>query len=180
MMNATEKGKKFKGIKSICGNIFIFLIMIFLMMLLLQTREVYANGKKVSGTLKALTELSRDFIKTTTLKPSYPVGELINIFGVYGSDDPEWNNATYYSVWINENLNFTGHSIITLQGGDQIFCKVKSKVKEVGLHDWSADNKGWFIGGTGKFKGIKGRWREKIVYVMSKFTIEWEAEYEIK
>jgi hypothetical protein len=177
MMIALKGSQKIGGISCILG---IFLFVFCFLVLLFHVQEACAESKKASGTVKTLTELSREFIRTTALKPPFPVGEMLNVAGVYSSDDTEWNKARYYAVWLNENLNFTGHAIITFQGGDQIYCKTKDKVKEVGLHDWTVDHEGWFIGGTGKFEGIKGKWREKIVYVMSKFTIEWEVEYELK
>ena len=64
--------------------------------------------------------------------------------------------------------------------GDQIFRTVKGKLKALNVHDWSSDHEGWLVGGTGKYKGIKGRWREKIAHVMSKVTTEWEVEYALK
>ena len=177
MMTAAKERKKIVGIRGVVG---IFFIVFCFMVSLIQTQEVCAESNKASGTLTARTELARDYIRSTEYKPPIPVGEMINIFGVYSSDDPEWNNATYYAVWFIENLNFIEHAIITFEGGDQIFRKVKSKVKALNVHDWTSDHEGWFIGGTGKFKGIKGRWREKIMHQMSEITTEWEVEYEIK
>jgi hypothetical protein len=44
--------------------------------------------------------------------------------------------------------------------------------------------KGWFLGGTGKFKGITGKWTSTIrgegLLDAMKRTVEWEAEYEIQ
>jgi len=177
MVTAAKESKKIVGIRGVVG---IFFIVFCFMVSLVQTHEVCAESKKVSGTLEARTELSREWIRSTEFKPPTPVGEMVTISGVYSSDDSEWNNATFFSVYFIENLNFLEHSIITFEGGDQIYRKVKSKIKALNVHDWTSDHVGWFIEGTGKFKGIKGRWREKILHEMSKITTEWEVEYEIK
>jgi len=177
MMTAAKERKKIVGIRGVVG---IFFIVFCFMVSLIQTQEVCAESKKVSGTVKERTELALDYIRSTEYKPPIPVGEMNNIFGLYSSDDPEWNNATFYSVWLIENLNFIGHAIITFEGGDQIFRTVKGKLKALNVHDWASEHEGWFIGGTGKFKGIKGRWREKIMHTMSEITTEWEVEYEVK
>jgi len=171
-----------KGKKTIDKRVVVcaFLIVICFTLAPVLTAEVYAKGKKVSGTVKERTELTRGFIRSTSYKPPIPVGEMENVFGVYSSDDPEWNGATFFSVWLIENLNFIGHAVITFKGGDQIFRTVKGKLKALNVHDWTSDHRGWFVGGTGKFKGIKGTWREKIVHEMSKVTTEWEVEYELK
>ena len=177
-MKATAKnGKKtisIRGIVCILVGTTCFLVP------LIQSQEAYAERKKASGTVTERTELARDHIRSTEYKPPIPVGEMETIFGVYSSDDPEWNNATFFSVWLIENLNFIGHAVVTFEGGDQIFLTVEGKLKALNVHDWSSDHEGWFEGGTGKFKGIKGTWREKIMHVMSGVTTEWEAEYEIK
>ena len=176
-MAAAKESMKIVVIRGIVG---IFLIVFCFMISLTQPHEVCAESKKASGTVKERNEISRDFIQSTEYKPPIPVGEMETIFGVYSSDDPEWNNATFYSVWLIENLNFIGHAVITFEGGDQIFRTVEGKLKALNVHDWTSDHEGWFIRGTGKFKGIKGKLREKIVVVMSKFTVEWEVEYEMK
>ena len=43
-------------------------------------------------------------------------------------------------------------------------------------------NKGWFVGGTGKFKGITGKWTvttEATSTEQAGRKTEWEAEYEL-
>ena len=177
MMATANRRKK---IIDMWGTICIFLIVVCFVVSLIQIQEVYAESKKVSGTVKERNELARDIIRSTAYKPPMPVGEMETIFGVYSSDDPEWNNATFFSVWFMENLNFIGQAVITFEGGDKIFRTVKGKLKALNVHDWATEHEGWFVKGTGKFKGIKGRWREKIVHEMSKVTTEWEVEYEIK
>ena len=176
-MAAENKGKRIIHIRSI---VCVFVVIACFMVSIVQVQEACAEKRKASGTLKERTELSRDFIRSTEYKPPIPVGEMFSTFGVYSTDDPEWNNATFFSVWFIENLNFIGHAIITFEGGDQIFRTVKGKLKALNVHDWASDHEGWFVGGTGKFKGIKGKWREKIVHEMSKVTTDWEVEYEIK
>jgi len=154
--------------------------MVCFMVPLIQNHEAYAEGKKVSGTVKTSRDLERNLIRSTAFKPAIPVGELTNIFGNYSSADPEWNNATFYSVWLIENLNFIGHAVVTHPGGDQTFRTVKGKLKALNVHDWTSQYEGWFSGGTGKFGGIKGTWKAKTVQTQSESTTEWEAQYEIK
>lgn len=162
------------------GIVSVFIIIACFMVSLIQTQEAYAEKKNVSGTVKDRTELALDYIRSTAYKPPIPVGELNNVFGVYVSDDTEWNNATFFTVWFIENLNFIGHAVITFPAGDQIFRTVKGKIKALNVHDWASEHEGWFLGGTGKYKGIKGRWREKIMHTQTEITTEWEVEYEVK
>ena len=176
-MVTVNKGKR---IIDIWGIVCVFLIIACFMVSLIQTQEVYAESKKVSGTVKTSRDLERNKIRSTAYKPAIPVGELTNVFGIYSSADPEWNNATFYSVWFIENLNFIGHAVVTHPGGDQTFLTVKGKIKALNAHDWTSQYEGWFSGGTGKFKGIRGTWRAKTVQTQSESTTEWEAEYEIK
>lgn len=173
MMAEINKGKR---IIDIWGIVMIACFMVTLTL----AQVVCAESKKVSGTVKERTEVGRNFIRSTAYKPPIPVGEMENIFGIYSSDDPEWNNATFYSVWFIENLNFIEHAVITHPGGDQIFRTAQDKIKPLNVHDWTSEHVGTLIGGTGKFKGIKGRWREKIVHTQTEITTEWEVEYEIK
>jgi len=58
-----------------------------------------AESKKVSGTVKTSRDLERNLIRSAAFKPAIPVGELTNRFGIFSSADPEWNNATFFSVW---------------------------------------------------------------------------------
>ena len=157
------------------GANYVFFIVLCLMILLLQVQEVCAEKKKVSGSLSKRTELAIHRVKSTAYKPAFPVGEVNNIFAILKSDDPEWNNATLFSVWFIENLNFIGHGVVTHPNGDQSFRITKGKLKALNVHDWEGDYEGWFTGGTGKYKGIKGRWREKTVHVMSGVTTNWEV-----
>ena len=177
MMATAKNGRKSTGNLSI---VCIFLIMVFFLAPLIQSQKAYAERKKVSGTVKTSRDLERNLIRSTAFKPAIPVGEMTNIFGIYSSTDPEWNNATFYSVWIMENLNFIGHEIVTFAGGDQIFRTVEGKAKALNVHDWTSEYEGWFSGGTGKFEGIRGTWKAKTVQTQSESTTEWEAEYEIK
>ena len=172
--------KKHYKINGILGIACIFFIMVCFMALLIPNQEAYAESKKVSGTVKASRDLGRNHIRSTAFKPAIPVGEMTNIFGIYSSDDPDWNNATFFAVWLIENLNFVGYAGVTHPGGDQTFRAVKGKLKALNVHDWTSQYRGWFTGGTGKFEGINGTWKAKTVQTQSESTTEWEAEYEIK
>ncbi|MBW1995783.1 MAG: hypothetical protein JRI77_15260 [Deltaproteobacteria bacterium] len=175
-----DSANKRKKTNYISGIFCVFLIITCFMVSPIHTPEVWAETKKVSGTVKQRIELARNFIRSTAFKPPIPVGEMETIFGTYSSDDPQWNNATFYSVWFIENLNFIEHAVITHPGGDQIFRTAQGRLKALNVHDWTSDHEGAIIGGTGKFKGIKGRWKEKIVHTQTQVTTEWEAEYVIK
>ena len=177
MMTTAKGGKKIIGMRGIVG---VLLLVVCCMVPLIQTPDVYAESKKASGSLKGASDLARHRIQSTAYKPPIPVGELNNFFGIFSSDDPEWNNATFYSVWYIENLNFIGHGVVTHPGGDQTFRIVKGKIKALNVHEWTAEYRGYFIGGTGKYKGIQGSWKEKTVNMSAGLTTEWEVEYEIK
>ena len=122
------------------------LIGLFLSLALLfapiQTQEAYAEGKKVSGTCKVITQLARANI------PCGGPGAFVPLWAwhsMLNSDDPDWNNV------------------------QRFYFQYDDITKE-----------GFFLKGTGKFKGITGSVVEKGKTSMAEKTWEWEAEYEIR
>ena len=72
--------------------------------------------------------------------------------------------------------------VITHPNGDQTFFQYKGKREPIGTgpYDYTWKIEGFFIKGTGKFKGITGSVVAKGKTSMAEKTWEWEAEYEIR
>ena len=100
---------------------------------------------------------------------------------VLKSADPDWNNARYFNIVYDESvkeLTQKGYGVITHPGGDQTFIEFVGKVTSRSAADAAGENKGFFIGGTGKFKGIRARWKAKWAETMTEgLSAEWEVEY---
>ena len=159
-------------------------ILIFLGGSLLQGHKSYAEMKKVSGTseiLKRLVSLESD-LKEVRVR-------LTNRLHLYSSADPDWDKARVFSMYfyinpVPDEDFYKGCLAITHQNGDQTFVEYDGSWKWTVPKDhvnWTAESKGYFIGGTGKFDGIKGTITIKVVGKSSRLvSSEWDAEYEIK
>jgi len=184
MLAPVKSGMKTIGIWSI---ICILAILICPLMSLIQTQEAYAKGKKISGTSEFVTTLVQ-----TTIPGKIPVMVITSVDKLK-STDPDWNNASIYTVAIQvdppslpspasrvgDDLRF--YSVITHPDGDQAFIESQGSWKEdtsVPGYRWSFERNGAFITGTGKFEGIKALWRFKGrgAYTTHK-TGEWEVQY---
>ena len=159
-------------------------ILIFLGGSLLQGHKSYAEMIKVSGTsaiIKSFVSLESD-LKEVRIR-------LTNKLHLYSSADPDWDKARVFSTFFYVNPVpdedfYKGCLAITHQNGDQTFVEYDGSWKWTIPKDnanWTAVDKGYFIGGTGKFDGIKGTITIKRTGKRSKIvSIEWDAEYEIK
>jgi hypothetical protein len=162
------------------------LIGLFLAMALLfvsiQTQEAYAGKKKVSGTCKVITGLARANI------PCGAPGAFVPLWAwhlMLNSDDPDWNNVQRFTVQyddISKERYFRGYGVNTHPNGDQTFFQYKGKREPIGTgpYDYTWKIEGFFIKGTGKFKGITGSVVAKGKTSMAEKIWEWEAEYEIR
>ncbi len=159
-------------------------IMIFFGETIVHIQEASAEMKKVSGTseiLKRLVSLESD-LKEVRIS-------LTNRLHLYSSADPDWDKARVFSMYFYINPtrdgdDYKGCLAITHQNGDQTFVEYNGSWKWVIPKDginWTAESKGYFIGGTGKFDGIKGTITIKVAGKSSRLvSSEWDAEYEIK
>jgi hypothetical protein len=178
MINSAKRRQKIYDIR---GLVWILVLSVCLMAVMIESQVTYAESKKVSGTIKASTQISRTGIRNPFGKVPRHVGWLQNIVGVYSSTDPAWNNTAFYTVLYALDANtIIVHTINTHPGGDQTFLKFDGKITTPGGADKILQYHGRFLGGTGKFKNIRGNWKMKREKTQTKDIREWEAEYEIK
>ena len=176
-MVSANIGKKPIGIWAI---VCILVISACFLLSIIQTPEAYGEKKKVSGTY---TE--NDKTRLTTARFSIPDSTLnVNISVqsvVLHSDDPDWNNARFFTVCYNDpaKADFsTGFGTIVHPGGDQTFIEYEGRLKSSGGADVTGEAEGIFLGGTGKFTGIKARYLSKWKSTMTEGdTVEWEVQY---
>jgi len=166
------------------------LIGLFLSMALLfasiQTQEAYAGRdaqrKKVTGTCIVITQLGRSSI------PCGIPGAFVPLWVYHSklnSDDPDWNNVQRFTFQyddITKDGYFRGYGVNTHPNGDQTFFQYTETRKPIGTgpYDYTWKIEGFFIKGTGKFKGITGSVSAKGKTSMAEKTWEWEVEYEIR
>ena len=176
-----RKGKGSKTTVTIWTLVGILLISAWLLVSLFQGQEVYAESKKVSGTLKSTTVLDKEFIRLPDMISSI---EFRFLHRVWSSTDPDWDNALVCTVRYTHPTKlrvYKGYDVITHPGGDQTFIKWEGKLEPLGGVDFITEIKGRYIGGTGKFKGITGSWTSKLKFTQAEgTTAEWETEYEAK
>jgi len=164
------------------GLTIIFILICFLLSLI-QSQEVYAEMKKVTGTSKPIERLLavERYYSGTNVR-------FVNHLLMYNSVDPNWDKAKVFSAfyYINptgQGDEFRGCLAITHHNGDQTFIEYNGSWKWVSPRDglrWNSEITGVFTGGTGKFKGVKGILNSN-VKGDGQNTIggEWEVEYEL-
>lgn len=160
----------------------ILLIVVSFMISTIPSKEAYADSKKVSGAIKATTVIGRHLIQCYNGEEPIPAGDLRNRVGAYSSDDPDWNNTTFFTVsFVGPKTNIV-YGIDIHPGGEQTFRQLKGVTKMKKFGTIIVTNEGWFVGGTGKFKGITGKWKvttEATSTEQAGRKTEWEAEYEL-
>jgi hypothetical protein len=148
----------------------------------IQTQEAYAERKKVSGSSEVITQLARTNI--SCFRP----GSFIPLWAWHSklnSDDPDWNNVQrFYFQYddISKERLFRGYGVNTHPNGDQTFFRYEGKREPIGTgpYDYTWKIEGFFLKGTGKFKGITGSVVAKGKTTMAGKTWEWEVLYEIR
>jgi hypothetical protein len=146
------------------------------------TQNAYAERKKVSGTCEIITQLARANI------PCFGPGEFIPLWAWHSmlkSDDPDWNNVQrFYFQYddFSKERYFRGYGVNTHPNGDQTFFQYKGTREPIGTgpYDYTWKIEGFFIKGTGKFKGIVGSVVANGKTSMAEKTWEWKVEYEIR
>ena len=160
----------------------ILLIISWFMVSMIPSQEAYAEKKIVSGTIKATTVIGRKLIQCQTDGEPIDAGDLRNRFGAYKSDDPDWNNTTFFLVsFVGPGSNIV-YAVDIHPGGDLTFRQLKGTTEMEGFGTIVVKNEGWFTGGTGKFKGITGRYRTITKATSTEQAgrkTKWEAEYEL-
>jgi hypothetical protein len=154
-----------------------FLIPICLLLSITQFKYAHAEGKKsiVTYTENNTIRLERTRIPIPDLK----IGIGVSVrHAILSSADPNWNNARYFYVSIqklNEEHGNRNYGTIIHPSGDQIFVKQDSKlISSKGTHT-EGKLEGSFLGGTGKYEKIKGRFDGSWKKTMSEgLTVKWK------
>jgi hypothetical protein len=160
----------------------ILLTVALFMISMITSQEACAESFRVTGTIKATEVIGRALIQCSTDGEPIDAGDLRNRVGAYKSDDPDWNNTTFFTVsFVGPKTNIV-YGIDIHPGGEQTFRQLKGQTKMKKFGTITVINKGWFVGGTGKFKGIAGKWTvttEATSTEQAGRKTEWEAEYEL-
>ena len=167
-------------------GVFDLVVLVLLILSLIQSRETWAEGKKVSGTGKGFTVLA-----TTTMSPGDDPKHVVtlsrNVHTLY-SANPDFNNLEAQNVAISDytagNGPTRGHGIRIHPSGDRWFVAwegmQKTVPKPAGPPEITFAGKWWSTGGTGRFNGIKGGGTYKGEVTPTGVEYVWEGEYEIK
>jgi hypothetical protein len=132
--------------------------------------------------VRGKSEQARIVARSAVPMGAMVTGRLESLLRVLKSDDPDWNDAQVYSVRFSDpemrqNRTMRGQMIVTHTNGDRTFLEYEFTWKGGGL-DTEFELNGRFVGGTGKFRGITGQWRERGTSTMTEDTSEWEIEYQ--
>ena len=158
-------------------------IVFCLLLPLIQSQEVYAEMKKVTGTSKPV-----DRLLSVERYHSGTNVRFVNQLLAYNSVDPDWDKAKVFSAYYYINPTgqgdeFRGCFAITHSNGDQTFISYDGSWKWVLPRDgfrWTSEIIGEFTGGSGEFQGIRGILRSKVKGDgQNVIGGEWEVEYEI-
>ncbi|MGD8834074.1 MAG: hypothetical protein PVJ84_03310 [Desulfobacteraceae bacterium] len=149
---------------------------------MISAQKAHAESKKVTGAIKATTVIGRQLIQCFTDGEPIPAGDLRNRVGAYSSDDQDWNNTTFFTVsFVGPKSNIV-YGIDIHPNGDQTFRQLKGTTKMKKFGTIIVTNEGFFVGGTGKYKGIIGKWKvttEATSTEQAGRKTTWEAEYEL-
>ena len=156
---------------------------------------IFAGGSLFHGH-KAYAEMKQVFAtsKLTKVLMDYSYYDKINVrrvhnHGIFSSSDPDWDktkvfSANFYIDPTGEGDDYKGWWVFTHQNGDQTFAQYdgswKWKLPRDGMK-WTAESKGTFTGGTGKFEGIRGTISVEVEGDGSNYVKNsWEFKYELK
>lgn len=160
----------------------IMLIITGFIISMISGQKAYAESKKVTGAIKETTVIGRQLIQCFTDDEPVPAGDLRNRVGAYSSDDPDWNNTTFFTVsFVGPKSNIV-YGIDIHPKGEQTFRQLKGTTKMKKFGTIIVTNEGFFVGGTGKYKGIIGKWKvttEATSTEQAGRKTKWEAEYEL-
>jgi hypothetical protein len=141
-----------------------------------------AQSKKVSGKSAQVIRVAR----TEIFLGNDPgdTGHLESISRVLTSEDGDWNQARVFSTRFSDpharrERHVRGHMVVTHPNGDQTFLDYEFRWKPVAGGEQDFELNARFIRGTGKFRGISGRWRERGRTTLTSDSSEWEVEYSV-
>jgi hypothetical protein len=154
-------------------------------MSLSQPQEALAEGKKISGTGRAVT-----MIAVSKMFPGdHPQHEItLNTrLDMQESADPDFAGQAIIrevSDYAAGTGRHWGYREYTHPSGDKSFSAyegmTKTVVKPDAFPDISFEGKWWYTSGTGTYKGITGGGTYKGKVTKAGVMYDWEGEYEIK
>jgi hypothetical protein len=131
---------------------------------------------------QGISQQARVIARSEVPLGSMVTGFLESLFRVLKSADPHWNDAQVFSVQFSDpemrqSQVRRGQMIVIHADGDRTFLEYEFTWKPGG-GTMVFELKGRFLGGTGKFANITGRWRERRLSTMTEDMSEWEVEYQ--
>jgi hypothetical protein len=149
-------------------------------------QDAYAGDKKVTASGKNVAVLA----ETKMLPGDDPKHEVIMNRQLYEeqTSDPDFKNAQGYRVNVSDLVagsgSHRGYAAATGPGGDKWFTAYEGRVKTVPKQgappEITFEGKWWYVGGTGKFKGITGGGTYKGEVTPAGAVYQYQGEYEIK
>jgi hypothetical protein len=148
----------------------------FLTLLGSLTHIATAQTTRVQGKSEQARIIARNDIPLSAAGP----GRLEGLFRILKSENREWDDAQVFSVrFSNPEMRqqgiMQGHMVVIQADGDRAFLEYEFTWTSGVTSDFRLT--GRFVGGTGKFKSIRGRWTEKGRSTVTEDTSEWEVEY---
>jgi len=142
--------------------------------------------KKISGTNKLGTVLARSIAFPDNF-PKHEMHQLVRKDTVISCSDPEWVGMELWTYDQNDRMggkvSDRGYNVYLLKSGEKVFVRFESPLtitaKEGGAWEITGEGSYEYIGGTGKFKDLKGRgtYKAKITPEMGISIWEGEMEY---
>lgn len=149
--------------------------------------SVQAEKKKISGTAKTIRVTSQNNVSLKDVS-GHVIYQAACLY-TQTSSDPDWNDIQILE-WeqgdeITGSGSHKGYDIELHKNGDETYIKFEGAHKMIKqAPDWEVAGEGklWFIGGTEKFKDIKGggTYKAKATPLGDSYqiTFDWEAEVE--
>jgi hypothetical protein len=138
--------------------------------------SAYAESKKITAIAQERKRLGRMAIEGEIGGVPVNIGNLTKYLRVFSSSDPDWDKTSSYSVSYGSHQNNKGYIVDVHPGGDQTLREFEG-TWELKDGKMTAEAEGWFIGGTGKFKGISGKWKMRTTRTSTGTVSELSTEY---
>ena len=143
--------------------------------------NAYAENKKIIATSQERKRLGLMPIQSEIGGIPVSIGHLNNYLRVFKSTNSDWDNTTSYSFYVTHGSgeSLKGYIVDVHSNGDQTVREFEGTWK---FEDNKGEGKteGWFISGTGKFKGISGKWEMTTTRTSTGTVSEFRAEYKIR
>lgn len=164
----------------------LFVLMFWLLGSTLQSQNVYAEKKKVTGTGTLVTILSQ-----TKMYPGDVPKHVVTVTTRLDTDkspNPDFDNSQVTLMGVSDYTAGTGvhrgYRSVVMPSGDKWYAgyegMTKTVPKEGEFPQTTFEGKWWFTGGTGMFKGVTGGGTYKGQVTKTGVTYDWEGEYDLK